>query len=51
MNATVGERAAVRPAKQAAPNPRRGSATTVAPSAAASSADPSVEPLSTTIGR
>ena len=31
--------------------PRRGSLTTTAPRAAAMSADPSVEPLSTTIGR
>src|SRR5262249_27411792 len=43
--------AAHRPAKHAAPNPRRHSTTTVAPRRRASVAEPSVEPLSTTIGR
>src|SRR6266540_2861434 len=39
---------ATTPAQQAAPKPRRGSRTTRAPAAAATSAVPSVEPLSTT---
>jgi hypothetical protein len=49
MKQTMSERAATRPAKHAAPKPGRGSRTTVAPSDAASSPVPSVEPLSTTI--
>ena len=40
----------VSPAKHAAPKPGAGSRTTRAPSEAASSPEPSVEPLSTTIG-
>ena len=51
MKATAGARAALSPAKHAAPNPLSGSATTVAPSPAATSAEPSDDPLSTTIGR
>ncbi len=51
MKQTTSELAAVSPAKQAAPKPRCGSSTTSAPSRAAISADPSVDPLSTTIGR
>ncbi|CAM5347896.1 hypothetical protein SMICM304S_06748 [Streptomyces microflavus] len=43
--------AASSPAWQAAPNPRRSSVTTLAPRERAISADPSVEPLSTTIAR
>jgi hypothetical protein len=43
--------AASRPAWAAAPKPRAGSDTTVAPSDLATSPDPSVERLSTTIGR
>ena len=39
-----------KPAKHAAPKPRRGSTTTVAPSTRARSPDPSLDPLSTTIG-
>ena len=50
MKHTTSVRAAHSPAKHAAPNPARGSCTTCAPSAAASSPEPSVEPLSTTIG-
>ena len=50
MKHTTSARAAVRPAQQAAPKPRTGSRTTRAPSAAASAPEPSVEPLSTTIG-
>ncbi len=43
--------AAVSPAWQAAPKPRRVSRTTVAPSSRATRSEPSVEPLSTTIAR
>jgi hypothetical protein len=43
--------AAASPAAQAAPKPRRGSLTTSALRSAAIAAEPSVEPLSTTIGR
>ena len=43
--------AASKPAWAAAPKPRAGSGTTVAPSDLATSPDPSVEQLSTTIGR
>src|SRR5882757_1690061 len=43
--------AASSPAWQAAPKPRTGSLTTYAPSSAATCAEPSVEPLSTTIAR
>ena len=50
MKQTISASAAVRPAKQAAPKPGVSSRTTRAPSAAASSPEPSVEPLSTTIG-
>jgi hypothetical protein len=50
MKQTISALAASRPAKHAAPNPGTGSRTTRAPSEAASSPDPSVEPLSTTIG-
>ena len=50
MKHTTSLSAAVRPAKHAAPNPGTGSTTTRAPSDAASSPEPSVEPLSTTIG-
>jgi hypothetical protein len=50
MKHTSSASAAVRPAKQAAPKPGRGSCTTLAPSEAASSPEPSLEPLSTTIG-
>ena len=51
MKQTTSASAASRPAKQAAPKPRRGSLTTSASNSAAIAADPSVEPLSTTIGR
>ena len=47
---TSSVRAATRPAKHAAPNPRWGSSMTCAPKRAASSREPSVDPLSTTIG-
>ena len=50
MKQTTSASAAHSPAQQAAPNPRCGSTTTRAPSRAASAPDPSVEPLSTTIG-
>ena len=50
MKHTSSSLAALSPAKQAAPKPGTGSATTRAPSDAASSPEPSVEPLSTTIG-
>ena len=50
MKQTSSERAADSPAKQAAPKPRRGSETTWAPIRRATSAEPSVEPLSTTSG-
>ena len=50
MKHTISLSAALSPAKHAAPNPGCGSATTRAPSAAASSPEPSVEPLSTTSG-
>ena len=50
MKHTISLSAAVSPAKQAAPKPGTGSRTTRAPSEAASSPEPSVEPLSTTIG-
>ena len=43
--------AAQSPAQQAEPKPRRSSTTTVAPWCRATSAVPSVEPVSTTIGR
>jgi hypothetical protein len=42
--------AAISPAQQAAPKPRVGSCTTRTPTAMATSAEPSVEPLSTTRG-
>jgi hypothetical protein len=42
---------AMSPAQHAAPKPRRGSLTTMAPASAAIAADPSVDPLSTTTGR
>ena len=42
--------AASSPAQHAAPKPRTGSSTTRAPNAAAMSPEPSVEPLSTTMG-
>ena len=48
---TMSAVAASSPAWQAAPKPRRGSWTTVAPRSRAMSAEPSVEPLSTTIAR
>lgn len=51
MKQTNSAVAAVSPAKQAAPKPRTGSCTTVAPRSAARSPEPSVEPLSTTMGR
>ena len=51
MKHTTSDSARCSPAKQAAPKPRRGSETTTAPSPRASSAEPSVDPLSTTIGR
>ncbi len=50
MKQTTSAVAAASPAQQAAPKPRRGSRTTRAPSCSASSPEPSVEPLSTTIG-
>ncbi len=50
MKHTISASAAVSPAKQAAPKPGTGSCTTRAPSSAASAPDPSVDPLSTTIG-
>ncbi len=50
MKQTMSAVAALSPAKQAAPNPGTGSCTTRAPSDAASSPEPSVDPLSTTIG-
>ena len=46
----VARRGATSPAQHAAPKPRRGSSTTRAPSARAIAPEPSVEPLSTTIG-
>ena len=51
MMATMSLDAASSPAWQAAPKPRCGTFTTVAPWPAAISAEPSVEPLSATIGR
>ena len=51
MKHTTSVRAARRPAQHAAPKPRAGSLTTWAPSARAMAADPSPEPLSTTIAR
>ena len=51
MKATIGAVAADNPAKHADPKPLVGSCTTRAPPASAISADPSVEPLSTTIAR
>ena len=51
MKQTTSEVAAVSPAKQAAPKPRCGSSITSAPSRAAISSDPSLDPLSTTMGR
>jgi hypothetical protein len=50
MKQTTSARAAVSPAQQAAPKPRCGAGTTCAPSRAASAPEPSLEPLSTTIG-
>ena len=50
MKQTTSARAADSPAKHAAPKPGRGSTTTWAPSERASAPDPSVDPLSTTIG-
>src|SRR5260370_29575917 len=50
MKQTTGAVAASRPAKQAAPNPGRGSLITRARRAAATIAESAVEPLSTTIG-
>ena len=51
MKQTVCEEAAVRPDQQAAPKPRWGSSTTSAPMARAIPAEPSVDPLSTTMAR
>ena len=51
MKQTTSALAARSPVQQAAPNPRAGSSTTSAPCARAIAADPSREPLSTTIGR
>jgi hypothetical protein len=51
MKQTTSLSAALSPAKHAAPKPRRGSVTTTAPWAAATCAEASVEPLSTTMGR
>ncbi len=51
QNATYSAVAAATPAAQAEPKPLRGSVTTVAPWARATSAEPSVDPLSTTIAR
>ena len=51
MKHTTSALAATRPAQQAEPKPRRDSRTTSAPPAAATTAVPSVEPLSTTIAR
>src|SRR5947209_10545114 len=48
MKQTISLRAAARPAWQADPKPRSGSETTLAPRRAATRADASVEPLSTT---
>jgi hypothetical protein len=50
MKHTISVVVARSPAKQAAPNPRTGSRTTRAPSDAARSPEPSLDPLSTTIG-
>ena len=50
MKHTTSLSAALSPAKHAAPNPGCGSTTTRAPSDAASSPEPSVEPLSTMSG-
>ena len=51
MMQTMSLVAASSPVWQAAPNPRCGTSTTVAPCSAAIRAEPSVEPLSATIGR
>jgi hypothetical protein len=51
MKHTTSDCAARRPVKHAAPKPRCGSLTTVAPRLAASRSEPSVEPLSTTMAR
>lgn len=51
QNATIGAVAAASPAAQAAPKPRCGSVTTTAPSSRAMAAEPSRDPLSTTIAR
>ena len=51
MKHTTWARAAVRPAKHADPKPGTDSTTTWAPSDAARGPEPSLEPLSTTMGR
>ncbi len=51
MKQTVSSVLATRPAQHAAPKPRTGSSTTDAPNPVADWAEPSVDPLSTTIGR
>ena len=51
MKQTTSLVAASSPVWQAAPKPRAGSLTIVAPRRRAMSAEPSLEPLSTTIGR
>jgi hypothetical protein len=51
MKQTISAVAASSPAWQAAPKPRLGSSTTTAPSDRAIRAEPSVDPLSTTIAR
>ena len=50
MKHTTDAEAAPSPAQHAAPNPRRGTSMTCAPSDRASLPDPSVDPLSATIG-
>ncbi len=50
MKHTTSLVAARKPVKHAAPNPRDGSITTRAPRRNATLAEPSVDPLSTTIG-
>ena len=50
MKQTMSLVAATRPAWQAAPKPRCGTRTTVAPCSTAMLADASVEPLSATMG-
>ncbi len=51
MKQTTSLVAVVSPVKQAAPKPGVASLTTAAPSVAASTPEPSVDPLSTTRGR